>query len=566
LSNTLMKHIRVLVVGVALVALILAMAPAVANAKTDVGGKVNAALKGDGGGDRGKGDGRANDLQGKAEGALKGEARSNHLGDTNLNSDTNTDQRVDLNDPPLIGGDTKSITEVNSDLVPANGEAKADGNIVADGLVDEGLCVRGALNQSASGCGGGGTTGGTDNDNDNNGSIDLGELLDADNTSVDSDTVTDQRLDDDPLQSIGNTTSSTDVGSDAIPASATVEGNGNVEAPLLNQGVDVCGTLNAENCADGDTSAPGSGGPDGIDPGELLDADNTSVDSTTDVTETIDPNDPSLDGAVKNGNDVEVPLPISGTVEVAGNGTVGDTLRQAVNSCTDVNADGCAGGSDTSTPDNGGPVDGDPGDSNNPAGDNDSNNPAGDSDSNNPADDSDSSSGDGGTGGESSDGESTDSNDGNVFGSGFPLLGRLLDSASDSSSGDSGDELAFAAPADNSGSSDSGSDNSGSANNGDEPASAANPSDNSTQPLAANPLLGSSIQPLATNPFSDTMVALSAGPSEGGGKASASSGSATKSDSLPDTGGITPLVLVAGLLFIGGGLLLVTKRRRRYDS
>jgi hypothetical protein len=34
-----MKHIRVLVVGVALVALILAMAPAVANAKTDVGGK-----------------------------------------------------------------------------------------------------------------------------------------------------------------------------------------------------------------------------------------------------------------------------------------------------------------------------------------------------------------------------------------------------------------------------------------------------------------------------------------------------------------------------------------------
>jgi LPXTG-motif cell wall-anchored protein len=59
---------------------------------------------------------------------------------------------------------------------------------------------------------------------------------------------------------------------------------------------------------------------------------------------------------------------------------------------------------------------------------------------------------------------------------------------------------------------------------------------------------------------------LGAGPSEDRDKASASSGSKTKSGELPDTGGITPLVLVAGLLFIGGGILLVTRRRRRFDS
>ncbi len=514
MSNTLMKHIRVLVVGVALVALILAMAPAVANAKPDVGGKVNAALKGDGGGDRGKGDGRANDLQGKAEGALKGEARSNHLGDTNLNSDTNTDQRVDLNDPPLVGGDTKSITEVNSDLVPANGEAKADGNIVADGLVDEGLCVRGALNQSASGCGGGGTTGGTDNDNDNNGSIDLGELLDADNTSVDSDTVTDQRLDDDPLQSIGNTTSSTDVDSDAIPASATVEGNGNVEAPLLNQGVDVCGTLNAENCGDGD-AAPGSGGNGSIDPGELLDGDNTA-DSATDTDQQINDDPLQSVGNTTSNTDVDSDaIPASATAELNGNGAVGDTLNQDASVCGTLNAENCGG---NTAPDDGA--------GSSPAGDEAGASPAGDA---------------------GSDNNNASSGDNAGSGSG---------SDSGSSSSDDSGELAFAAPADSTGSGDgsgsdgSGSDDSGSANNSDEPASSANPFERGSQTLAANP------------PIGRTFVALSAGSSGDRSKASASSGSETKSGELPDTGGITPLVLVAGLLFIGGGLLLVTKRRR----
>jgi LPXTG-motif cell wall-anchored protein len=55
---------------------------------------------------------------------------------------------------------------------------------------------------------------------------------------------------------------------------------------------------------------------------------------------------------------------------------------------------------------------------------------------------------------------------------------------------------------------------------------------------------------------------LAAGPSEDRDEASASSGSKTKSGELPDTGGITPLVLLAGLLLIGGGIVLVTKRRR----
>jgi LPXTG-motif cell wall-anchored protein len=62
------------------------------------------------------------------------------------------------------------------------------------------------------------------------------------------------------------------------------------------------------------------------------------------------------------------------------------------------------------------------------------------------------------------------------------------------------------------------------------------------------------------------MVALAAGPSKGGGKASASPGSKTNSSELPDTGGVSPLVLIAALLFISGGILLVISRRRRFDS
>ena len=44
MSSTLMRHARVLMVAVALTVMIFAMAPGVANAKTDVGGKVGAAL------------------------------------------------------------------------------------------------------------------------------------------------------------------------------------------------------------------------------------------------------------------------------------------------------------------------------------------------------------------------------------------------------------------------------------------------------------------------------------------------------------------------------------------
>jgi LPXTG-motif cell wall-anchored protein len=906
LSTTLMKHVRVLLVGVALVALILAMAPSVANAKTDLGGKVDAALKGDGGGgggaDKGNGADKANgnrggggsgdaggaankvegkvegalkggdggadkaagngggggssaaDLEGKVDGAIKGDARSNLPSDTTLNTDTNTDQRVDLNDAPLVGGDTTTINEANSDLVPVKGEAKVDGNVVADGLVDEGLCVRGALNQNASGCGGGaagpgggagngvangdgitaadpdiininvndilgdttvdsatntdqrvdlndaplvggdtttineansdlvpargnadvdalaqadgllreqvcarnalnqdaggcGSGGsGTDNSNGTNG-IDLGApLTNFEETTVNSDTVADQRVNDRPLQSVGNTTSNTDVDAPAVPASAKVEGKGSIEAPgLLKQDVDLCATLNATDCANGDTSAPGSGSGNGNidDLGDLLDGDNTNVESTTDVTETLDTNKPALTGAVKNGNDITAPIPASGTVKVDGNGAVGDTLEQAVNSCTDVNASGCGTGGNTSAPDNGGSgnnggidlghtfadldettvnndtvadqrvndrplqsvgnttsktdvdapavpasvkveLDGNvtvdelvdqnigvcgtlnapdcDGDAPAPGSGNDNGNidlgerladledinldsttdiaetldpngptliggvendqdievpvpisgtVEGDADVNVPGlleqsvdtctdvnasgcgdesispdppvtggggggsddtgggsnpDDSGSGPGDGGSsGGSDPDSEATD---GNAFGRGFPLLGRLLERAS----GDSFDELASAAPADSTASSNSSStddpgssDGSGSDetdssdNDSGEPASAANPFERGSQTLAANPST-------TTSSSGSTFVALSAGSSGDQGKASASSGSKTKSGELPDTGGITPLMLVAGLLFIGGGLLLVTKRRRRFDS
>lgn len=184
MSITLMKPVRVLAVGVVHAAMIFAVLPSVANAQANLDGKAGAALKGGdsgGGADKGdgaggdgganrvdgivdaalKGDGGKANLVGNDDGAIKGDARNNLLGNTNLNTDTYADQRVDLNDPPLVVGDTKSITEVNSDLLPAKGEAKADGNAVAHGLVDEGLCVRRALNQNASSCGG--ADGGADN-------------------------------------------------------------------------------------------------------------------------------------------------------------------------------------------------------------------------------------------------------------------------------------------------------------------------------------------------------------------------------------------------------------------
>ena len=99
-----------------------------------------------------------------------------------------------------------------------------------------------------------------------------------------------------------------------------------------------------------------------------------------------------------------------------------------------------------------------------------------------------------------------------------------------------------------------------------ESASAANRSDLNDRSLSANPLSASGIEPLASRLSGDTTVALAAGPSEGGSEASASSDSAPKSERLPDTGGVSPLVLITALLLVGGGILLITRRRMRFDT
>jgi LPXTG-motif cell wall-anchored protein len=853
LSSTLMRHARVLMVAVALTVMILAMAPVVANAKTDLDGKAGAALKGDdsggdgGANEKGGGDG-ANLDSSKADGAVKGDANNNLLGDTSLNTATNTDQRVDLDNPPLVGGDTKSINEVNSDLLPAKGEAKVDGDAVVDGLIDEGLCVRGALNQNASGCGGGagtgdgitmtvpdintsaneilgettldgatnteqrvdldnpplvegetitvnevnselvpakgdanvdavaqvdglleeqvcgrgalnqdagacgggGSAGGTGNGIDTDGTDLSGPLANLEETTVDSITNIDQRVNDDPLQANGNTTTNIDVDAPTVPASARAEADANVNVPgLANQDIGVCGTLNAENCGGVAAPAPGSGDGNGSN---TVDLDDIAADSDTTIDENVDLDEPRLDGTLNNRNDIVARVvPASAVVDHDGNATLAELLNQELDSCStlnagpcgnpasapgndaangtnngidldnileDINADsgmtidetlnpdeprlvgtldsdtdvdapsvpvsakaklggnatadelvdqdigacgtlnapdcegdaipanGSANGTDndgidldelvggiavdsdttieeTVNPNNNPALGGTVGNTNNvvapfvpasataelganvsvpglvnqsvgacdvlnaencggdaaPAssgsdntgGDGTGGSSLDDSSGTNPDDTSggpdDDSSGSGNTGapGGGSD-PGSESTDGDAFGSGFPLLGRLLERASGSSSGDSSDELAFATPANSSGSSNSGSANSGSANNSDEPASAANPSDDSTRPLAANQSLGSSIQPLSASSSSDAMVALAAGPSKGGGKASASPGSKINSGELPDTGGVSPLVLIAALLFISGGILLVTGRRRRFDS
>ncbi len=609
MSMTLMQHVKVLAVGVALMAIILAMAPGVATAETKLDGKADAALKGgdggggvankgdgiganlggkvdgalEGNGDSNKGDGGgADNLVGKADGALKGDARSN-LGDTNLDSDTKTGQRVDLNDPPLVGGDTKSVNEVNSDLVPAKGEAKADGDLVVDDLIDEGLCVRGAVNQNASGCGGAGGDAGNGDDTATVPDLDVDPSGALGNTTVESVTDTDQRVDlNDPPLVDGGTTTVNEANSVLVP----VRGNADVDALVEVDGLlreEVCGrnALNrdAGGCG-GSVAGPGDGdGSDDDDNNGIIDLDelpgDTTADSVTDIDENLDPSEPPLGGTVDNVNDVDAEIvPASAVVDLDGNATVGDLLDQDLSSCTTLNASGCGEGA-APVPDPGeGNVDLDelPGDttadsvtdidenldpSEPPLGGTVDNVndvdaeivPASavvDLDGNGNDDDSTPSEG-GDNNGNDDSSPSGDSGDSDDTGSG---------------SDDTGDELAFAAPADGNGGStdtgrsgsgeDSGSENSGSANEADSRIRtlSADPSSSRTQTLAARPSSGSNV------------VALAGGPSKDEGKTSDSSGSESKSaGKLPDTGGISLLVPFGALLLIAGGILLLTTRR-----
>jgi LPXTG-motif cell wall-anchored protein len=234
-----------------------------------------------------------------------------------------------------------------------------------------------------------------------------------------------------------------------------------------------------------------------------------TLDSDTTIDEKVNPNKLELDGTVNNRNDIVAPIvPASTVVDLDGNAKLGELINQGLSSCTTLNAAGCAdaagsGPGDDSTPGDGG------------NGDGDDSTPA-DDDANAPSDGS----------GSDDNGSSSDDN-GSSSGSSNPGS-----SNSGSGSSDNGDELAFAPPADSnrggSGSSNSGS-SSGSGNSG------SGSSDDDDELAFATPTSG---------------------------QASASSGSATKGDSLPDTGGVSPLMLIAALLFVGLGILLVTKRRR----
>jgi hypothetical protein len=352
-----MKHVRVLLVAVALVAMILAILPDVANAAADLDGKVDAALngdggdtnKGDGGGDTNKSDGGA-DLEGKADGDLRGDGGTgdggSNLGDTAdrvLNSDTtadsvtDADQQVNLNDQPQVDGDTFSNTELNNPAVPASGEAKADGNGELNGPVgvNEGVCVSGAVNGSAGDCGdASGSLGDTVATPDIN--ANLGD------TTVDSDTTIDQQVNDDPLQQDGTLDNRNDIVAPTVPASGTANLDGNVtEGDLLNQDVSSCTDLNAAGCSGDTIASPDSGAS--IDLGDPFGGlDGTDVNSETVSDQQVAGDPLRQDGTLDNTNDVIAPaVPASGTTELNGNVGVGDTLNQDVSSCTDLNAAGC---------------------------------------------------------------------------------------------------------------------------------------------------------------------------------------------------------------------------------
>jgi LPXTG-motif cell wall-anchored protein len=492
--------------------------------------------------------------------------------------------------------------DIVATAVPASGMANFNGNIAEGDLLSQD--VRSCTTLNTAGCGSDAAP--------DNGGIDLNDpLADLGGIGANSDTLTEQQVDDDPLRSDGNTTSNTDVKAPAVPGTAIAEFNGNVtEGDTLSQDVGVCGTLNAENCGGDAAPAPGSGDGAGIDLGDAVGSlDDTTVDSDTAIGQQVNDDPLQQDGTLDNRNDIVAPaVPASGTAALNGNAAVGDTLNQEVSSCTDLNAAGCANDA-VPTPDSGAGMDlSDPLtllediSANNDTSTNqqvndkplqssgttisntdvdapsvpasakaelDGNatlderigqdvssctslNAAGCSSDAAPAAGDDGDADDSTTdGGSESNGSGSDNNDSH---------------SDDSRSGsdDSSDGLAFAAPADSSRSSNSGSSDFGSGNNSDEPASAASLFGNRTQPLAAR-YSGIRIQSLAASRSSDRMVALAAGPSKGGGKASASSGSAAKVDRLPDTGGVSPLVLIAALLFIGGGIVVVT-RRRQFNS
>jgi trimeric autotransporter adhesin len=447
----------VLLVAVALVAMILAILPGVANAAANLDGKVDAVLNGDGGGtNKGDGSGDTNESDGGADGGLKGDVGTGDdggdLGDTAdraLNSDTtadsvtDADQQVNLNDQPQVDGATFSNTELNNPAVPASGEAKADGNGELDGPVgvNEGVCVSGAVNESAGDCGGAsGSLGDTvatpdingnladttadsnttidenvnpdnlqqvgavDNTNDvdapavpasstanldanvtegdtlnqnassctdlnaagcsgdaapapdSGAGIDLGDAVGSlDDTTADSDTTIDQQANNDPMQSDGNITSNTDVDASAVPASAKAEldANGTL-GNTIDQDGSVCGSVNTENCGSA-APAPGSEGNDINLSDPVSGLDGTNVNSATTIDENVNPDNPMLDGAADNTNDLVAPaVPASGTANIDGSIADDDLASQGVNSCTDLNAASC--GNDAA-PDSGAGID-----------------------------------------------------------------------------------------------------------------------------------------------------------------------------------------------------------------
>jgi LPXTG-motif cell wall-anchored protein len=427
------------------------------------------------------------------------------FGDNAVNHDTEVKEELLPDDDTLLDGAVDSATQVTAPALPVEGGAKVDGNVNAADKVKQDICLTADINRNGTGCGSGGA-GGSGDDIVTVPDIDLGEILE--DIDADSDTTIDETVNPDKPRLDGTLDSATDVDAPGVPASAKAELKGSAKVnELVNQDVGVCGTLNAADCKDDATPSNGNGNNNGIDLGEL--PDNTTVDSVTDIDEKVNPNKPELDGTVNNRNDIVAPIvPASTVVDLDGNAKLGELINQGLSSCTTLNAAGCAdaagsGPGDDSTPGDGG------------NGDGDDSTPA-DDDANAPSDGS----------GSDDNGSSSDDN-GSSSGSSNPGS-----SNSGSGSSDNGDELAFAPPADSnrggSGSSNSGS-SSGSGNSG------SGSSDDDDELAFATPTSG---------------------------QASASSGSATKGDSLPDTGGVSPLMLIAALLFVGLGILLVTKRRR----
>lgn len=459
-----------------------------------------------------------------------------------------------------LGSALDSTTDVEVPALPASGVVNGNGNVAIPGVANEDLDLCATLNRD--GCaetpvpGGNAPGGGAGAGPGNN------DLID-----VDSSTIINEALANGGLN--GDTSNNTVINAPVVPASGSVVVDGNAAVgEIVNQNAGICLLLNRAGCGAATTPPAGGNAGGGTPPN----SGGNPITSVTDIIGKQNAGPGGSTGTTLINSVTTAPVPASVLVTANGNAAVDGVLNQGIGACLAVNAN-CG---QAAAPGNNAP------------GDNAS---GGNSDGTIPG----SNAGDnasGGTGDTNPDGTSPDGNAGGT-------------SLGDGASADPGGDDGAASSGGNSGVSPNGS---AGANSGDSVATPGNNasgtaaggsanstplgSTNSGSNAAGTTLGGTALSSMALGGGANRSALALAQPSaggssaadggsqasasggsqasaSGGSQASASSESQEASTSLPSTGGVSPLLTIMMLIFIGAGIFLLattTRRIRRLNS